>query len=129
MRGGPTSLRFMRRALHHVCSLMIAVMLATILAPSFAWEVSQTKASHADPEGVDERHASSEEEKALGEEDPHVLYGCAGHVLGHLASVTQTHNALHPEPAIQARIPERPQHHPQQFPVRLERPPSPPVRT
>lgn len=119
----------MRSALKYIGSLMIAVLLATILAPSFAWEVSETKAAHADPEGIDERHAPGGQGQALGEEETHVLYGCAGHVLGHLASVIETRVALRPEPVVQARIPERPQRHLQQFPKRLERPPTDPVRT
>lgn len=108
---------------------MIAVVLATILAPTFAWEVGETRAAHAEPEGIDERHAPAGQGNAIGEEDPHILYGCAGHVLGHLAWVGEALGFPHPESATEARIPARPQLHLQRFPKRLERPPSTPVRT
>ena len=108
---------------------MIVVLFATILAPTFAWEVGETRAAHAEPEGIDERHAQDEQGDAIGEEDPHILYGCAGHVLGHLAWIGEAHDFPYPGSASQARIPARPQHHLQRFPKRLERPPSTPVRT
>lgn len=116
----------MRRAIKHLGSLMIALLIATILAPTFAWEMSEAQAAHAEPEGVEEAHGPGGQDAAagLGDEEPHVLYGCAGHVLSHLPSLAETHGFPRPARAGQAHILERPLGAPQPFPSRLERPPS-----
>lgn len=79
----------MHRALRHIAALLLAILLATVLTPSFGWEASAGQGAHGHdivaPDASDDahdhdRHAGGHH----GDEDSHHHHGCAGHLLGHL---------------------------------------------
>jgi hypothetical protein len=67
--------------LKRIARLMIALLLATQLAPTFAWEAAAPEADEAY-----EAHCDPEHEGASGHAKTasHHGHGCAGHMSGHL---------------------------------------------
>ena len=81
------TLRRVRNILKKLGAPLLAIFLATVLAPSFAWEASADRDDHghesqalaahdAQPDASHATHQSGE--------DSHHHHGCAGHALGHL---------------------------------------------
>lgn len=72
-----------RRALRQIACFLIAVVLSTVLSPSFGWEAaaSQSAPGH-DVLALDDHGGSAGQHQA--DEDSHHHHGCAGHLLGHL---------------------------------------------
>ncbi len=103
-----------------ISSLMIAVLLSTFLSPSFAWEAVAAQATHAEADSASDPRSGTD-----GHEDAesHVVHGCAGHVLGHLAALSKPPGAIQFGDDAQARIPERQRPLCQITPKRVEHPP------
>ena len=122
----------MRRALRSIARLLIAILLATVLAPSFAWEAAAGRAAHeheiaapdAGPSAHDEGGYTSEHH---ANEDSHHHHGCAGHSLGDLPGYLGVASAFAlPDPDRDV-FPESPAGFPSPFPDRLDRPPLAPA--
>jgi hypothetical protein len=118
----------MRRALRSIAHLLVALLLATVLSPSFAWEAIAGQAAHGHDivvlDGSDDvhdqdNHASSHND----DEDSHHHHGCAGHFLGHLpAHVGEAFVVAMLDPARDG-FPEPAADFSSPFPDRLDRPP------
>lgn len=83
----------MRRFLYEVSWAMLVVVLATVLAPTFAWEAVAGESIHIDhsePYGnaseAQDHHGTP---RGDGPDSQH-QHPCAGHALGHLAAVVET---------------------------------------
>ena len=108
---------------------MLAVLLATVLAPSFGWELSaaQTAQGH-DVLALGDAHAGDGHDHQGGDTDSgsmdsHHHHGCAGHMFGHLFAVLCNEAApafLYPGELISAG---RQRDFITPFPKRLDRPP------
>ena len=122
----------MRRTLRSIARLMLAVLLATVLSPSFAWEATAGQAAHeheiaspgAGPSTHDQGGYTSEHH---ANEDSHHHHGCAGHSLGDLPGYLGEASAFalpdsdrggFADPAADFHSP---------FPDRLDRPPLAPT--
>lgn len=105
------------RTVRRIACLLIAVLFATVLSPSFAWEASASQAAHGhDVVALDDHDGPVAQHQ--GDEDSHHHHGCAGHLLGHLqgqlsdpfvfASLDPSGSVL-PEPAsdFSSSLPER----------------------
>lgn len=126
----------MRRASRLTASTLLAVLLATVLAPSFSWEASAGQTAHghdvvvlADSQGVDGH--DHPDENANTNTDPgikgsHQHHGCAGHMFGHLfvAVYEVAAPAFFESGDVIAAGPQRGLI--TQFPKRLDRPPHAP---
>ena len=81
----------MRRALRKVAAFLTAVLLATLLTPSFGWEASAGAEAHdqdiAMYGGSCSAHDQQDHQRDCdnGESDQH-HHGCAAHMLGHLVA-------------------------------------------
>ena len=108
---------------------MLAVLLATVLAPSFGWEASAGQTAHGhdvlalgDAQGGDD-HDHQDAGTEPGNMNSHHHHGCAGHMFGHLFAVLCNDAApafLDPREAISAG---RQRDLITPFPKRLDRPP------
>lgn len=111
----------MARRLRQIAALLLAVLLATVLSPSYAWEASSTQAS----DGIDLSAFADQDgqEDPLVPEDSHHHHGCAGHMLGHLqAQLTGDFTFVAFEsPA--GKFPEAVAHFLSHFPDTIDRPP------
>jgi hypothetical protein len=121
----------MRRFLLHISSAMLAVVLATVLAPSFAWESVAGKSAHIDcPESYGSVPEPQEHHGAPGRGDTtsQHQHPCAGHALGHLTVMIGTSDntsstSLSNEVArdqlsrIRSYAPRVPEHPPQALPL------------
>jgi hypothetical protein len=114
------------RVLRKIACLLIAMLLATVLSPSFGWEAVASQSAHG--HGVlamdnHDGHAGQHQ----GDEDSHHHHGCTGHLLGHL--LAQLSNPL-PfailDPAGSV-FPELPSDFSSRVPERLDRPPLAPA--
>jgi len=72
-------------------ALLIVIFVVTLLAPGFGWELAASAGPHTDT-AIDwcdtnslETHASPDKS---GSHAPHDHHGCAGHLFGHLTSVS-----------------------------------------
>ncbi len=77
----------MRKARIRVCLLLSFLMLATVLAPYFGWEVAPSLSVHAESAPLDgdihevhERSGPADQGKSAQHEE----HGCPGHAFGHL---------------------------------------------
>ena len=93
----------MRRNLRKIAYSMLAVLLATVLSPSFAWEAAAGQSAHehevAAPDSVGSAHDEVQDTDGyMGshhfDEDSHHHHGCAGHALGHLPGFMGETSAL-----------------------------------
>ncbi len=122
----------MRRASKCIASVLLAVLLATVLAPSFGWEASAGQAAHGQDEAalagvqVSDEHDHSDAGIDGGSMDSHQHHGCAGHMFGHLFVTLGVDTALvfldASDSAVAARLPGAIT----SFPRRLDRPPHAP---
>lgn len=63
--------------------MLFAILMATVLSPSFGWEASSSRAAHGhEMLALDDCDTGAAHHQ--GDEDSHHHHGCAGHVLGHL---------------------------------------------
>jgi hypothetical protein len=123
----------MRRALRSIAHLLIAILLATVLSPSFGWEATVGQSGHGhdivsaeadgDTHGAD-MHAGSRH----GDEDNHQHHSCAGHSFGDLPGhLCETLSFAMPD-LDHDRFPRSAARFPSPFPDRLYRPPlAPPL--
>ena len=122
----------MRRALRSIARLLISILLATVLSPSFAWEATAGQPAHEHeivaPDGSSNAHDQDDETGSHhGDEDSHHHHGCAGHSLGHLPGYLDEASAFAmPDPDRGGFAdPAADFHSP--FPDRLDRPPLAPA--
>jgi hypothetical protein len=117
-----------RRVLKSIASALLAILLATVLAPSFGWEASAAQASHADEVSAPsdarnhERHDATDHESGIS----HHHHGCAGHMFGHLFVTLDEAAGLVVPDAGEAMLPEHLPGVLSSFPKRLDRPPHAP---
>lgn len=117
----------MRRVSKYIASVLLAVLLATVLAPSFGWEASAGRTEHSHDAaalGIDD-HAS-EDTANLGGEDSRHHHGCAGHMFGHLTALLDEATGLGLPDAVDATVTRRVPGVLTSFPKRLDRPPHAP---
>lgn len=118
----------MRRALRTIARLLVAILLATVLSPSFAWEATagQSAGGHeivAPDGGGDAREQDSHAGSHHGDEDSHHHHDCVGHAFGHLPGfVGEAFAFAMPDPD-RGGFPESPTGFSSPFPDRLDRPP------
>jgi hypothetical protein len=80
----------MRRALRSISQLLVAILLMTVLSPSFAWEATADDYAHGDvvvaPDGGGSAHEQDSDAAShhSDEDSHHHHHGCTGHSLGHL---------------------------------------------
>ena len=123
----------MRRALRSIARLLIAILLATVLSPSFAWEATAGDSAHGDvivaPDGGGVAHyQDSDAASHHGDEDSHHHHhGCAGHSFGHLPGHLGEAFAIALPDSDRDGFPESPAGLPSPFPDRLDRPPLAPA--
>jgi hypothetical protein len=115
-----------------IARLLIAVLLATVLSPSFAWESTARASAHGHdciaPDATgDARDNAGPAGSHRGDEDSHHHHGCAGHLFGHLPmhlseafafAIFRSDRDRCIEPAAALPLP---------FPDRLDRPPHVPA--
>lgn len=122
----------MRRDLRKITRLMLAVLLATVLSPSFAWEATVGQSVHAHdiaaPDGIGDAHdQDSDTASHHGDEDSHHHHGCAGHSFGHLPGhLGEAFAVAMPNP-VRDVFSESPAGFTSPFPDRLDRPPLAPA--
>jgi len=111
---------------------MLAVLLATVLAPSFGWEASAGRSAHGfdevalvDADGG-EGHGHSDPGMGGGTMDSHQHHGCAGHMFGHLLATLGAGTAPVFLSAGDSPVAERSPGAITSFPRRLDRPPHAP---
>jgi len=122
----------MHRTARSIACLLIAVLLATVLTPSFAWESAAGQSAHghglvAQDEGMDAHDHAGPKGTHHGDEDSHHHHGCAGHLFGHLT--------MHLSEAIVFAMLDPDRDHctepaaalPSLYPDRLDRPPHVPA--
>lgn len=73
----------MRRISRKIATLLIAILFATVLAPSFGWDTSAGQGAHE--ENIGALADSCDTQDSRGGENSH-HHGCAGHMLGHLVA-------------------------------------------
>lgn len=108
---------------------MLAVLLTTLLAPTFGWEATAGQAGHghyvvalADAQGEDDH----EHQGAISDGESsgsHQHHGCAGHMFGHLSATLGTRPALVLLDAGDAASPRQMPGFNSSVPRRLDRPP------
>jgi hypothetical protein len=109
-----------------IASFLMAVLLSTVLSPSFGWEASASPAAHGhDVLLLDDHDGHAAQHH--GDEDSHHHHGCAGHLLGHLqAQLSDPFVFATLDPAGRLR-PEPASDFSSLFPERLDRPPLAPL--
>jgi hypothetical protein len=112
---------------------LIALLLATVLAPSFSWEALAGQAAHdhdvvapGDTHCQDshDRHSTATD---YGDEAAHHHHVCAGHMLSHLSATPGGAASPTLLDGDDATLPERLQGVLTSFPKRLDRPPHAPA--
>jgi hypothetical protein len=87
-----------RRILRSLSAALLAVLLATVLAPTFGWAASAGQSAH-----IHDAYESSDAPAAAPHDhhgdlpvtaDSHGHHGCAGHVLGHLFVAPAEHAGI-----------------------------------
>ena len=124
----------MRRNLRKIARLLLAVLLATVLSPAFAWEATERQSAHEHEivalDGGGDAHEQDQDSKAgshHGDEDSHHHHGCAGHSFGHLPGhLGEAFDFAMPDPDRDV-FPESRASFPSLFPDRLDRPPRTPT--
>ena len=120
----------MRKGLNLISLLMLAVLLATVLAPTYGWEATADEPMHSEPatefDGA-HRSDSGGDDSGHGDKASHERHGCAGHLHGHLIVVLMEGGVLALLEALNTPIPERVASARSVIPRRLERPPRAPV--
>ena len=110
---------------------MLAILMTTVLAPSFGWEASAAQTAHGhDVLALDDAQGGDGHDHQGGGTDSgcmnsHQHHGCAGHMFGHLFAVLCNDAApafFDPREAISAG---RQRGLITPFPKRLDRPPHP----
>lgn len=122
----------MRRNLRKIACFMLAILLATVLSPSFAWEATAGQSAHghdiAAPDGIGGAHEQiSDTPSHQGNEDSHHHHGCAGHSFGHLPGHLGEAFAVAMLDPDRDVFPESPAGFTSPFPDRLDRPPLAPA--
>lgn len=123
----------MRRALRSIAQLLVAVLLMTVLSPSFAWEAAAGNSAHGDDTvAVDGSVAAGDHHgQADGhhrdEDTHHHHHGCAGHLLGHLPGHLSEAFDFALLDSDRDSFPQSPADFPFPFPDRLDRPPRTPT--
>jgi hypothetical protein len=78
----------MRRAQRSIAHLLAAILLMTVLSPSFAWEAAAGASAHGDDTVAIDASGDDHHSQAGGDQrdddSHHHHHGCAGHSLGHL---------------------------------------------
>ena len=117
----------MRRASKYIASALLAVLLATLLAPGFGWEASAGQTEHCDDVAAlgQDDHGAGDPAKRGGE-DSHQHHGCAGHMFGHLSAMLDEAAGLALSDACDATVFQRLPGVFSSFPRRLDRPPHAP---
>lgn len=112
-------------ALKAFARAMVAVLLATTLAPTFGWDahIAQTvPGDHA--AGIPDAHHDDDDAPDHGRAGAsHDHHGCAGHMLGHLVAAPNERGHPSLPAASHAAAVQRTRCTPSQFPKRLDRPP------
>ncbi|HEX6828942.1 MAG TPA: hypothetical protein VF104_08180 [Burkholderiales bacterium] len=114
------------RVLRRIACLLVAVLLATILSPSFAWESAASAAAEGHEVLVFGGHEGSTGEHQPGE-DSHHHHGCAGHMLGHLTGPLGNLLVLALPELGASALPEPPADFLSSLRARLDRPPLAPI--
>ncbi len=120
----------MRKGLNLISLLMLAVFLATVLAPTYSWESTADETMHSEPAtDFDGAHRSDSggDDSSHDDKASHERHGCAGHLHGHLIVVLKEGGDLALLEALNTPIPERAASARSVFPRRLERPPRAPA--
>jgi len=119
----------MHRALRKITYLLLAVLLATVLSPSFASEASAGQNAHDqgvmaldDACGTHDRHDG---EQCGGDRSHH--HGCAGHMFGHLVAYLDDAAVFTQSDLDSCFLSEPDSAVLQSFPERLDRPPLTPA--
>ena len=73
----------MRRSTRKIATLLIAVLFATVLAPSFSWDASVGQGAHEENTVAMGDTCDTQDSRGSGNSHHH---GCAGHMLGHLVA-------------------------------------------
>ena len=120
----------MHPVLRIIASLLLAVLLTTVLTPSFGWEASAGQGAHGHDivalADAGDAHDSRDGDHR-GDENAHHHHGCAGHMFSHLLAHFGDVAAFTP-PDLDSVVPAEPGHAvPQGFPERLDRPPLAPA--
>ena len=123
----------MRRALRSIARLLVAIMLATVLSPSFAWEATAGNAAHGDDTVVIDGNGDARDHDSEaggdhhGDDSHHHHHGCPGHSLGHLPGhLGEAFDFAMLDPDRDG-FPESRAGFPSPFPDRLDRPPRAPT--
>lgn len=121
----------MRLLLRHLSWTMLIVMLATVLAPTFAWEAVAGERAHIDHSESYGDALEPQEHHGVpqrGDPDSPHQHPCAGHAFGHLAAVL----GVFPSPSLAgladevagdnpltrlSHAPQVPEHPPQALPL------------
>ena len=113
---------------------MLAVLLATVLSPSFSWEATAGQSAHeheivALDRGGDahDQDQGSQAGSHHGDEDSHHHHGCAGHSFGHLPGHLGEAFGFAVLDPDRDSFPESPAGLLSPFPDRLDRPPLDPT--
>ena len=119
----------MRRLARKIATLLVAMLLATILTPSFGWEASSGQDSHdqsmaamADPCGTQDHHC----DRQCDNENLH-HHGCASHMFSHLVAHFSDAAVFIPPELISGFIPGIDAADLPGFSERLDRPPLAPI--
>lgn len=115
----------LHRVSRKIACLLIAVLLATVLSPSFSWESAASQAAHGhDVVAFDDHDGSAPHQ---GDEDSHHHHGCAGHLLSHLQGQLSDPFVFAALDLAGSRLPEPASDFSSPLPERLERPPLAPA--
>ena len=122
----------MRRALRSIAHLLVAILLMTVLSPSFAWEATAGNSAHGDDTvAIDGNGDAHDHDSQAGGhhrgEDTNDHHGCAGHSLGHLPGHLGEAFAFAVLDTDRDAFPESRAGFPSLFPDRLDRPPRAPT--
>jgi len=111
--------------------LMLAVRLATVLAPGYAWEAAAADAHHEDGSGPAEVQCAGESATPVpggaserSGEEHHGLHGCPGHVLGHLVCAPDAPHQCAARVPHDRAVAGAAADSPSRFPEALDRPPA-----
>lgn len=115
-----------QRALRKIVCLLIAVLLATVLSPSFGWESTASQAAHGhDVLALDDHDGPAGQHQ--GGEDSHHHHGCAGHLLSHLQAHLSDSFVLAAPDLAGVMLPEPAADFSSPLPARPDRPPIAPA--
>ncbi len=123
----------MRRALRSIAHFLVAILLATVLSPSFAWEVTAGDSAHGDvivaAEVSGDAHAQDSDAASHHDDSDshHHHHGCAGHLLGHLPMHFSEAHTFAMLDAVRDGFSEPAADFTSPFPDRLDRPPLAPA--